>query len=168
MQSGAMNHSPRIALATGLLLAASLPSAWSREIDAAARVDTQAAQIESTALKIWNLAEVGYQEVESLRLLQEQLRRAGFSLEAGVAGMPTAFVARYALDGYDPNGLGPCHLLLRDLRAERGDSLVMWRCCLDLGSIRVDPVSGHGMTRQQYCTHRFDSAARRPLSSPPH
>ncbi len=51
MQSGAMNHSPRIALKTGLLLAASLPIAWSREIDAAARIDTQAAQIESTALK---------------------------------------------------------------------------------------------------------------------
>jgi aminobenzoyl-glutamate utilization protein B len=45
--------------------------------------------------QIWELAEVGYQEVKSSALLQEQLRAAGFSVEAGVAGMPTAFVASY-------------------------------------------------------------------------
>jgi aminobenzoyl-glutamate utilization protein B len=44
-------------------------------------------------MEIWDLAEVGYQEVESSALLQRELRSAGFSVEAGVAGMPTAFVA---------------------------------------------------------------------------
>jgi len=47
------------------------------------------------AHEIWELAEVGYQEVESSALLQEELRSAGFSVEAGVAGMPTAFVAEW-------------------------------------------------------------------------
>jgi aminobenzoyl-glutamate utilization protein B len=45
------------------------------------------------ALAIWNHAEVGYKEAQSSALLQEQLRQAGFAVEAGVAGMPTAFVA---------------------------------------------------------------------------
>lgn len=47
------------------------------------------------AQEIWNFAEVGYQENQSSELLQQQLRHAGFSVEAGVAGMPTAFVASY-------------------------------------------------------------------------
>jgi len=47
------------------------------------------------AKQIWDWAEVGYQETRSSALLQEQLRTAGFRIEAGVAGMPTAFVATY-------------------------------------------------------------------------
>jgi aminobenzoyl-glutamate utilization protein B len=45
------------------------------------------------ALAIWNRAEVGYKEAQSSELLQQQLRNAGFALEARVAGIPTAFVA---------------------------------------------------------------------------
>jgi aminobenzoyl-glutamate utilization protein B len=45
------------------------------------------------ALQIWEIAEVGYQEVRSSGLLQAELRSAGFQIDAGVAGMPTAFVA---------------------------------------------------------------------------
>ena len=48
-----------------------------------------------TALQIWEWAEVGYQEDKSSALLQELLKREGFSIESGVAGMPTAFVATY-------------------------------------------------------------------------
>lgn len=47
------------------------------------------------ANQIWDWAEVGYQETRSSGLLQEQLRAAGFRIEAGVAGMPTAFIASY-------------------------------------------------------------------------
>lgn len=47
------------------------------------------------ANEIWTLAEVGYQEHRSSALLQSELRDAGFEIEAGVAGMPTAFVASY-------------------------------------------------------------------------
>lgn len=47
------------------------------------------------AQKIWNYAEVGYQEHKSAALLQEKLKTAGFSVETGVADIPTAFVATY-------------------------------------------------------------------------
>ena len=47
------------------------------------------------AAQIWSLAEVGYQEYESTRLLQSRLGDAGFTVTPGVAGMPTAFVASY-------------------------------------------------------------------------
>lgn len=47
------------------------------------------------AMKIWELAEVGYQEYESSRLLQQKLQAEGFAVNAGVAGMPTAFTASY-------------------------------------------------------------------------
>ncbi len=45
------------------------------------------------ARAIWNWAEVGYQEVRSSALLQDELKKAGFKIDAGVAGIPTAFVA---------------------------------------------------------------------------
>ena len=45
------------------------------------------------AKSIWNWAEVGYQETKSSALLQQELTKAGFKVEAGVAGIPTAFVA---------------------------------------------------------------------------
>jgi aminobenzoyl-glutamate utilization protein B len=51
------------------------------------------------ALQIWNFAEVGYKEVKSSSLLQQTLRENGFTVEAGVAGIPTAFVATYGSGG---------------------------------------------------------------------
>ncbi len=47
------------------------------------------------ALRIWNFAEVGFKEEKSSALLQQTLKENGFSVEAGVAGMPTAFVASF-------------------------------------------------------------------------
>ncbi len=47
------------------------------------------------AMNIWEFAEVGYQEEKSSALLQSQLQAAGFDVQAGVAGMPTAFTASW-------------------------------------------------------------------------
>jgi aminobenzoyl-glutamate utilization protein B len=47
------------------------------------------------ALQIWDYAEVGYKEVKSSALLQQTLKDNGFTVEAGVAEIPTAFVATY-------------------------------------------------------------------------
>lgn len=47
------------------------------------------------ALSIWDYAELGYKENKSSALLQNTLKDNGFTVEAGVAGMPTAFVASY-------------------------------------------------------------------------
>lgn len=59
------------------------------------RIDTTKAVYDDIAMKIWDYAEVGYRETKSAALLQEQLRKEGFRVEAGVAGIPTAFTATY-------------------------------------------------------------------------
>jgi aminobenzoyl-glutamate utilization protein B len=71
-------------------------------LDAADDRDTVLQSIESRratyagiAKQIWSFAEVGYQEQKSSALLQEQLRAAGFTVRAGVADIPTAFVAAF-------------------------------------------------------------------------
>jgi aminobenzoyl-glutamate utilization protein B len=58
-------------------------------------LDASLEQYKSVASQIWNFAEVGYKEVKSSALLQEQLRNQGFEVQSGVAGIPTAFVATY-------------------------------------------------------------------------
>ena len=45
--------------------------------------------------KIWELAELGLMEYKSSALLADELEKAGFKVERGIAGMPTAFVASY-------------------------------------------------------------------------
>ena len=56
-------------------------------------IDKRFEQNREIALSIWELAELGYLEVESSALLQETLTNEGFRVEAGVAGIPTAFIA---------------------------------------------------------------------------
>ena len=48
-----------------------------------------------TALQIWEFAEVGYKEIKSAALHVQNLKAAGFTVETGVAEIPTAFVASY-------------------------------------------------------------------------
>lgn len=74
----------------GLLLFAPLLCA-----EVGARVDANSERLGAVSRQIWELAEVGYKETKSSALLQAELRRAGFSVQAGVAGIPTAFVATY-------------------------------------------------------------------------
>ena len=50
---------------------------------------------EASRVRIWDLAEVGLQENESAKLLEDLLRDSGFALEIGVSGMPSAFVATW-------------------------------------------------------------------------
>lgn len=58
-------------------------------------IDAQHSHYADVAKQIWSFAEVGFKETRSSALLQQELRAAGFTVEAGVAGMPTAFVATY-------------------------------------------------------------------------
>src|SRR5947209_19689273 len=57
-------------------------------------VDAYAARMSQVALQIWAMPEVGYLETKTTALLQSELRNAGFKIDSGVAGIPTAFVAR--------------------------------------------------------------------------
>ena len=45
--------------------------------------------------QIWELAETAFNEFKSSKLLSDYAEKNGFSVEKGVAGMPTAFVATY-------------------------------------------------------------------------
>ncbi len=58
-----------------------------------AAVDALSEPTWQAALKIWEWAEPGYQEEKSAALLAEMLEGAGFKVERGVAGIPTAFTA---------------------------------------------------------------------------
>ena len=59
------------------------------------QIESQHQKYKDIAMKIWSLAEVGYQEYESSKLLQSTLQENGFSVEVGQAGIPTAFIASY-------------------------------------------------------------------------
>ena len=58
-------------------------------------IDDRAEQFETIAKSIWDWAEMGYQEEKSSSLLQQTLKEEGFSIQAGVADLPTAFIAEY-------------------------------------------------------------------------
>ncbi|TFH66935.1 MAG: amidohydrolase, partial [Gemmatimonadales bacterium] len=62
-------------------------------------LDTRGSEYGEVARRIWEWAEVGYQETRSSALLEDRLREAGFTVEAGVAGIPTAFVATWGNGG---------------------------------------------------------------------
>ena len=64
-----------------------------------AGIDARRDHYGSMARQIWEWAEVGYQEEQSSELLKSELEAAGFSIESGVADMPTAFVASYGSGG---------------------------------------------------------------------
>jgi aminobenzoyl-glutamate utilization protein B len=88
-------HGPTCVLIASTLLACSgIAAAQDREsiLDF---VDSRYEQTADLARTLWEYAEVGYQEEKSSERLQQELAAAGFGIEAGVAGIPTAFVASY-------------------------------------------------------------------------
>ncbi len=62
-------------------------------------LDSKAQTYSNIAQDIWQWAEMGYLEEQSSALLQETLKKEGFKINAGVAGIPTAFMAEYG-SGY--------------------------------------------------------------------
>ena len=58
-------------------------------------LDAKSAHYADVAKQIWGFAELGYQEFKSSALLRRELATAGFKVDSGVAGMPTAFIANY-------------------------------------------------------------------------
>jgi len=63
--------------------------------DVIKKLDSQSETYGTIAQNIWELAEMGYQEEKSSALLQQTLTDAGFTINKGVAGIPTAFTAEY-------------------------------------------------------------------------
>ena len=58
-------------------------------------IDENERRIVEISDEIWELAEVGLLEYKTSKLLSDVIERHGFSVERGVAGMPTAFVATW-------------------------------------------------------------------------
>ncbi len=67
-------------------------------------IDKNTEEYARAAMEIWTYAELGYQEYKSSALLQGILKKAGFKITSGVAGMPTAFMAEYG-NGYPVIGI---------------------------------------------------------------
>jgi len=100
-----MRKSQFAAIVAGIFIFLSFPAAAQKKpaavnndaVKTLAMADIQAKydDYKKIAMQIWEYAEVGYKEVKSSSLHQKTLQDAGFTVEAGVAGIPTAFVATY-------------------------------------------------------------------------
>ena len=85
-------------LAAVLSLAIAVP-AFTQNAELIDGLNTRAGEYSDIAYQIWEWAELGYQEENSSKLLMETLKNDGFTIQAGVADIPTAFVAEYGSGG---------------------------------------------------------------------
>jgi aminobenzoyl-glutamate utilization protein B len=86
----------KLLLPLALIAASIQPSAQSDPKTAAiAWVDSNVATLNRVNRNIWGWAETGLEEVKSSKELQDWLRTNGFTVESGVADMPTAFTATF-------------------------------------------------------------------------
>ena len=97
---------------------------------------------QEVALKIWDFAEVGYQEYKSSQLLQSELAAHGFKITTGIADIPTAFIAEYS------NG-GPVIGILGEYDALPG----LMQTTSPFKEERDDVIAGHA------CGHHMFGAA---------
>lgn len=96
------------------------------------------------AMNIWDYAELGYHESKSSELLQTILRDNGFSVTAGMAGIPTSFVASFGegepvigiLAEYDAlPGFSQSSSAEREVVAEKGTGHACGHHLLGVGSV---------------------------------
>ena len=62
-------------------------------------VDRRQSELTRLSDQIWAYAEVAFQETKSSKALADYAESQGFTIERGVAGLPTAFVASYGSGG---------------------------------------------------------------------
>src|SRR5690606_35814903 len=95
----------RLSVLSAILLATT-PVAFSQDVPALKAelkdmVDERADLTQQIVDSVFSFAEVGFHEYETMRYLTEMLEAEGFSIETGIGGMPTAWVATWS------NGEGP-------------------------------------------------------------
>ena len=78
-----------------LLIFSKLSIAQDQKAKAMEELNKKEAFYGSLEKQIWGYAEVGYQEIKSSALLQDQLKKEGFKIQTGVADIPTAFTATF-------------------------------------------------------------------------
>lgn len=87
---------PKLTVTILFILNIAIPIAALAEKDALnASIASRADEGWDAAQKIYIWAESGYQETKSSALLASMLEKAGFKVERGVAGIPTAFTATF-------------------------------------------------------------------------
>lgn len=79
-------------LAAGSLHAQSIADSKSLAVE---KAEALTPRINTCSVELWELSETALKEEESAAYLKDILREHGFSIESGVAGMPTAFVATW-------------------------------------------------------------------------
>jgi len=67
--------------------------------DALSWIDENEKRVVEVSDEFWEYTELGFIEHKSAKLLSDTLERHGFSVERGVAGIPTAFVATWGTGG---------------------------------------------------------------------
>ena len=67
-------------------------------------IEDRAEKINQLAREIWEYAELAYNEEKSAAALQKLFREEGFAIETGIAGIPTAFTARFVSGSGKPVG----------------------------------------------------------------
>ena len=76
-------------------LYAGTPRLDALKAEAAREIDAKAKEIQVMVDQVFSYGELGMQEVETSQYLTRVLEQNGFTVTRGVAGMPTAFVARW-------------------------------------------------------------------------
>lgn len=77
------------------LLALGRPAPGSPQAAAGAWLAENEDYLVAVADTLWEIPEPAHQEVQTAEYLRGELSQAGFAIERGVAGLPTAFVASY-------------------------------------------------------------------------
>ncbi|QJU58219.1 amidohydrolase [Sphingomonas sp. AP4-R1] len=88
-----------LAAAMAACPAGAQPASSQQKRAAEAAVDRYADRMGRLGDAIYSYAEIGFQETKTVALVTKELRANGFTVETGVAGMPTAYVARYGKGG---------------------------------------------------------------------
>ena len=103
-------------------------------MDLAQWIEDNRSMFTSLSDEIWGYAELGYKEFRSSKTLEDALEEAGFTLERGVAEIPTAFVASYG------KGQGPVIGILGEFDALPGLS----QDCVPYRKPLENGAPGHG------------------------
>lgn len=84
---------------TALIATPLAPQLAAQETDPVAQVEAQQERTQRVAQQLWDWAELGFLEQRSSALMMDELAAEGFRIEAGVAEIPTAFVAEWGTGG---------------------------------------------------------------------
>src|ERR671918_761908 len=63
--------------------------------DAVSKVEAQAKLAQEMVDSVFSFGELGFQEIETSRYLTNILRQQGFTVEQGISGIPTAWMATW-------------------------------------------------------------------------